>query len=227
MTESVDDYLKAILIIGGEEGRVTTSVLARHLGITPASVTGMLRKLSSAKPGWVVYEKNRGARLTETGRRRALEILRHHRLIESFLHNTLGYPWDEVHAEAERLEHVISETLEDSIERHLGYPETDPHGAPIPRRDGTVPARRERCLLDIEAGATVTISSVTDTNADLLRYLGDLGLYPGVEITVTSVEPFGGPVCVRQAEGTIHPLGRDAAEQIRVVAPQPKTGAVD
>jgi len=214
-TESTDDYLKAILVIGGSEGRVTTSVLARRLGVTPASVTGMLRKLSSHDPPWVHYQKNRGVSLTEEGRRRALEVLRHHRLIESFLHNTLGYSWDEVHAEAERLEHFISETLEDSIARHLGFPETDPHGAPIPRKDGTIPEHREIRLLDVPVPSSVQISSVSDADSELLRYLGDLGLFPGVDIRVVSIEPFNGPVCVKVG-GKVRPLGQEAAAQIRV-----------
>src|SRR5580693_4496989 len=128
-TESVDDYLKAIFELSGPEGqRVSSNALAGHLDIRPASVTGMLQKLASQKPSFVKYEKHHGVVLTETGKRRALEILRHHRLLERFLHDVLDFSWDEVHDEAERLEHYISERLEDRIAAKLGDPETDPHG---------------------------------------------------------------------------------------------------
>jgi DtxR family Mn-dependent transcriptional regulator len=142
-TESVDDYLKAVLELGGsEEERVTSNSLAQHLGIRAASVTGMLQKLAAQKPPFVKYEKHRGVRLTASGKMRALEVLRHHRLLERFLHDVLYYSWDEVHDEAERLEHFISERLEDRIAAKLGDPETDPHGHPGVWGAG----RRQQCL---------------------------------------------------------------------------------
>ena len=147
-TESVDDYLKAILeLSGADEERVTSNALAQQLGIRAASVTGMLQRLAAQKPPFVQYEKHRGARLTAEGRMRALEVIRHHRLLERFLHDVLDYPWDEVHEEAERLEHFISERLEDRIAAKLGHPETDPHGHLIPERNGAVPARQEVLFL--------------------------------------------------------------------------------
>jgi DtxR family transcriptional regulator, Mn-dependent transcriptional regulator len=143
-TESVDDYLKAILeLSGAKEERVTSNALAKHLGVRPASVTGMLQKLAAQKPPFVQYEKHHGARLAAAGKMRALEVLRHHRLLERFLHDFLDYSWDEVHDEAERLEHFISERLEDRIAAKLGDPQTDPHGHLIPERNGRLPARSE------------------------------------------------------------------------------------
>jgi DtxR family transcriptional regulator, Mn-dependent transcriptional regulator len=141
-TESTDDYLKAILELSGqEEVRVTSNAIAHQLGIRAASVTAMLQKLASLRPPFVKYEKHHGARLTEAGKSRAQEVLRHHRLLERFLHDVLYYPWDEVHEEAERLEHFISERQEDRIAAKLGDPDTDPHGHPIPERNGAVRLR--------------------------------------------------------------------------------------
>jgi DtxR family Mn-dependent transcriptional regulator len=184
-TESVDDYLKAILALSGpEEERVTSNALASHLEIRAASVTGMLQKLAARKPPFVKYEKHHGVRLTDAGKRRALEVLRHHRLIERFLHDFLGYAWDEVHDDAERLEHFISERLEDRIAAKLGDPATDPHGHPIPARSGAVPARREAPLPEWACGVPAAISSVSDRDASALREMERLGLRPGTAILV-------------------------------------------
>jgi DtxR family Mn-dependent transcriptional regulator len=184
-TESVDDYLKAMLELGGsEQVRVTSNALAQHLGIRPASVTGMLQKLSAQKPPLVNYEKHHGARLAGAGKMRALEVLRHHRLLERFLHDFLDYSWDEVHDEAERLEHFISERLEDRIAAKLGDPETDPHGHLIPERNGAFPDRQEMLLTGWACGVPAVISSVSDRDAALLREMTRLGLKPGVSITV-------------------------------------------
>ncbi len=143
-TESVDDYVKAILDLTGPEGsRVTSNALAERLGVRAASITGMLQKLAARKPPFVNYAKHRGVLLTEAGKHRALEVVRHHRLLERFLHDVLDFPWDEVHAEAERLEHFISERLEDRIAAKLGDPDTDPHGHPIPERNGIAKVRGE------------------------------------------------------------------------------------
>jgi DtxR family Mn-dependent transcriptional regulator len=198
-SEAVDDYLKAILDLESTEERATTTALARRLGVTPASITGMLRKLDSGSPRLVVYEKHRGAVLTAEGRSRALEVLRHHRLLERFLHDALGYSWDEVHAEAERLEHAISETLEDRIAAKLGDPTVDPHGHPIPRKDGTVPDRHVVPLSDIEPGHDAVVSCVSDDDSALLRYLEELGLTLGARLTLVSRAPFQGPLVVRVA----------------------------
>src|SRR5882757_7829903 len=189
-TESVDDYLKAILELGGsEEQRVTSNSLAQHLGIRAASVTGMLQKLAAQKPPFVKYEKHHGARLTTAGRMRALEVLRHHRLLERFLHDFLDYSWDEVHDEAERLEHFISERLEDRIAAKLGDPETDPHGHLIPQKDGAGAFRDEAPLLEWPLGAPAAISSVRDRDPAALRELERLGLVPDVRITIEAKNP--------------------------------------
>ncbi len=184
-TESVDDYLKAILELGGsEEERVTSNALAHHLDVRAASVTGMLQKLAAQKPPFVRYEKHHGVRLTATGRLRALEVIRHHRLIERFLHDFLDYSWDEVHDEAERLEHFISERLEDRIAAKLGDPQTDPHGHLIPERSGTLPVREELLLSNWACGVPAVISSVSDRDSAALREMTRLGLKPGVAVTV-------------------------------------------
>lgn len=184
-TESIDDYLKAILELGGAgEKRVNGNALAQHLGVRAASVTGMLQKLAAQKPPFVKYEKHHGARLTAAGKMRALEVLRHHRLLERFLHDFLDYSWDEVHAEAERLEHFISERLEDRIAAKLGDPETDPHGHPIPERNGALPARNEVRLCEWACGIPAVISSVSDRDPTALREMTRLGLKPGVAVTV-------------------------------------------
>jgi DtxR family transcriptional regulator, Mn-dependent transcriptional regulator len=184
-TESVDDYLKAILELrSAEEARVTSNALAQHLGIRAASVTGMLQKLAAQKPPFVNYEKHHGVRLTAAGKMRALEVLRHHRLLERFLHDFLDYSWDEVHDEAERLEHFISERLEDRIAAKLGDPETDPHGHLIPERSGALPAREEVLLSKWACGVPAVISSVSDRDSAALREMTRLGLKPGVAITV-------------------------------------------
>src|SRR5580693_9003471 len=184
-TESVDDYLKAILELSGAgEERVTSNSLAQHLDVRAASVTGMLQKLAAQKPPFVKYEKHHGARLTATGKMRALEVLRHHRLLERFLHDFLDYSWDEVHDEAERLEHFISEKLEDRIAAKLGDPETDPHGHLIPERNGAPPAREEVLLSKWACGVPASISSVSDRDPAALREMTRLGLKPGMAITM-------------------------------------------
>lgn len=184
-TESVDDYLKAILELSGvEEERVSSNALAHHLGVKAASVTGMLQKLAGQKPSFVKYEKHHGVRLTPSGKMRALEVIRHHRLLERFLHDVLGYSWDEVHEDAERLEHFISERLEDRIAAKLGDPETDPHGHPIPERSGAILQRQEVLLSHWACGVPAEISSVSDRDPSALREMERIGLRPGVKITV-------------------------------------------
>jgi DtxR family Mn-dependent transcriptional regulator len=181
----VDDYLKAILELSGtQEQRVTSNALAQQLGVRAASVTGMLQKLAVQKPPFVKYEKHHGVRLTAAGKMRALEVLRHHRLLERFLHDVLGYSWDEVHDDAERLEHFISERLEDRIAAKLGDPETDPHGHLIPERNGALPLRQEVLLSKWACGVPAIISSVSDRDSSALREMDRLGLKPGVAITV-------------------------------------------
>jgi len=184
-TESVDDYLKAILeLSGSEQQRVSSNALAGRLAVRAASVTGMLQRLAALKPALVRYEKHHGAVLTEAGKHRALEVLRHHRLLERFLHDVLDFPWDEVHEEAEKLEHFISERLEDRIAAKLGDPQTDPHGHSIPERNGTIRTRPEVPLPSWGCGVQAVISSVSDRDPSALREMERLGLRPGIELVV-------------------------------------------
>ncbi len=184
-SEAVDDYLKAILELSGPgEERVTSNALAGLLGVRAASVTGMLQKLALQRPSFVRYEKHHGVRLTEAGKRRALDVLRHHRLLERFLQEVLGYSWDEVHEEAERLEHFISDRFEDRIAAKLGDPDVDPHGHPIPPRGGALPLRAEVALSRWVCGIPGVISSVSDRDAAALREMQRMGLTPGVKVTV-------------------------------------------
>jgi DtxR family transcriptional regulator, Mn-dependent transcriptional regulator len=207
-TESVDDYLKAILELSGpEEKRVGSNTLARQLGVRAASVTGMVKKLAAHRPSLVKYEKHRGVRLTGVGKMRALEVLRHHRLLERFLHDCLDYSWDEVHEEAERLEHFISERLEDRIAAKLRDPQTDPHGHPIPERNGALPEREEILLSKWACGVPALISSVSDRDPSRLREMERLGLRPGVGIIVEAG--------VRNASLRVRIDGRPTAVRLR------------
>ena len=184
-SESVDDYLKAILELGGaEELRVATNALAERLGVRTPSVTGMLQRLAAERPALVLYEKHRGVRLTAAGRRRAWELVRHHRLLELFLHDVLKYSWDEVHEEAERLEHFISERFEDRVAAILGDPEIDPHGHLIPQKYEPGVFRKEVALVRWPLHTLAAISSVSDRNPAALRELQRLGLTPGTVLTV-------------------------------------------
>lgn len=184
-SESVDDYLKAILELGGaEESRVTTNALAERLRVRTPSVTGMLQRLASERPALVLYEKHRGVRLTAAGKRRAWELIRHHRLLELFLHDVLKYSWDEVHEEAERLEHFISERFEDRVAAILGDPEIDPHGHVIPQKYEAGRYRSEVPLERWPLKTPATISSVSDRDPAALRELERLGLVPGAMVTV-------------------------------------------
>ena len=216
-SEAIDNCLKAIYQLAGEQDRATTAALAEQLAISPASVTGMLKKLSEADPPWIEYQKHHGARLTERGRMRALEIIRHHRLIELFLHRVLGYSWDEVHAEAEKLEHAISETFEDRIAHVLGDPEFDPHGHPIPRRDGSLPDQADSNLIDMEAGTAAEVSRVSDHDPAMLQHLSSIGVKPGVRIYVLERSPFDGPLLLRVGDDdSVHAFGTRLAGTIRV-----------
>ncbi len=184
-TEAVDDYLKAILELSGPgDARVTSNALAGHLGIRAASVTGMLQKLAALETPFVAYEKHRGVRLSPAGRCRALEVIRHHRLLERFLHDVLDYSWDEVHEEAERLEHYISERLEDRIAARLGDPSLDPHGHAIPGKNGVVAERVEVELSRWPCDVPGAVSSVSDRDPAALREMKKLGLVPGATVLI-------------------------------------------
>jgi len=215
ISESVDDYLKAIYQLADDGGWVTSSRIAARLEINSSSVTGMLQRLSEVVPAPIEYRRRRGARLTAHGQVRAIEMIRHHRLIELYLHRELGYSLDEVHAEAETLEHAISETLEDRLAAKLGHPTTDPHGHPIPSKDGQIHEVSARLLLDVEIGETATVTSVSDRDPAILRYLCAQNVVPGAQLTVSDKAPFDGPVTVVVA-GQTQPLalGRNVASLV-------------
>jgi DtxR family transcriptional regulator, Mn-dependent transcriptional regulator len=191
-TAPVEDYLKAIYEIERATGAAATNDIAQRLSIAPASVSGMVRRL--ADQGLLEHERYRGVRLTDAGRRVALRTLRRHRVIEAYLTRALGYPWDRVHDEAEQLEHAASDELIDRMAAAIGEPTTDPHGAPIPTREGTIDERNLRSLGDLEAGAHGRVVRVSDDDAERLRYLAELGLTPGASVTVVERAPYGGPL---------------------------------
>ena len=212
-TQSVEDYLKSIYKLQKGQGKVTTTVLAELLEVTPASATGMIKKL--AEMNLVIYERYQGVSLTEAGQKIALEVIRHHRLVELYLAEALGVPWDKVHEEAEKWEHILSEDLEERMDAMLGHPTADPHGSPIPNRDGTIPPKINKPLADLRPGQSAIIDEVSDQNPALLRYLGNLNLYPKTEFSVIDVAPFNGPVTIRVGNAE-HTLGREAASYIFV-----------
>lgn len=186
LSESVQDYLKAIFELHQATPRVTTNALAARLGVSAASVTGMLRRL--AELGLVEYEPYQGVVLTGSGRRAALEVIRHHRLIELYLTQALGYSWDEVHAEAERLEHAVSQSFAERIAQLLGDPKVDPHGDPIPSREGEMPHTSQRTLAEAPSGAALSIQRVRDEDAEVLRRLAALRLFPNTRFVVKTVD---------------------------------------
>lgn len=190
LTVSIQDYLKNIYELTENGESATTNALARKLKISPPSVTGMIQKLASAEPALVEYQKHQGVTLTAEGKRAALEVIRHHRLLEAWLVQTLGYSWDEVHEEAERLEHVISEDFEKRIAAAMGHPDRDPHGEPIPTADLKMPLDDSMPLSVLRPDQTATIKRVVASDKDLLRYLEGLDLVPGAQITVKEYSPF-------------------------------------
>jgi DtxR family Mn-dependent transcriptional regulator len=197
-SEAMDDYLKAIFELSGRpERQVSSTEIAVHLAITGASVTNMLQKLAAHEPPLVAYKKHHGVTLAKAGKKRALEIIRHHRLIETFLHEVLDYPWDEVHQEAERLEHFISERFEERIAAKLGHPEFDPHGHAIPAMDGSLPTQEPQALSELRPGQSARVSSVSDKDPEMLRYLASKGIRPGVRLTLGEQLPFQGSYQVR------------------------------
>ena len=219
-TPAVQDYLKAVQLLewedGSEGGRISTQVVAERLGVSPASATNMLKKLASL--GLVAHAPYRGASLTDAGRKVALEVIRHHRLLETYLAEALGVPWDRVHEEAEVLEHVLSEDLEDRIADRLGDPKADPHGHPIPAKDGSVAEPSRLRLWDVPRGSKVAVERVSDEVPEALRFLGVAGIRPGAAVTVVDRGPVGGPLFVRVAGGSdeIHALSKDVAEFVWV-----------
>jgi DtxR family Mn-dependent transcriptional regulator len=213
-TPAVQDYLKAVFM-ASQAGAVTTRVVADRLGVSAASATNMLKRLDSL--GLVRHEHYKGAALTEAGLKVALEVIRHHRLLETYLAEAMGVPWDRVHEEAEVLEHVLSEDLEDRIAELLGDPEFDPHGHPIPAKDGTMPAASDRRLWDVSDGTSVAVERVSDHEAAVLRYLGQAGIRPGTNLEVVSRGPLEGPLFVRvDGESEDVALSRELAEAVWV-----------
>jgi DtxR family Mn-dependent transcriptional regulator len=214
-TPAVEDYSKAIYALEARsEEPVSTNALAERLGITPGSVSAMLRKLDEL--GLITHVPYRGVRLTPAGRRIALEVIRHHRLLESYLADVLGMPWDRVHAEAEVLEHVLSEDLEALIDERLGHPTVDPHGDPIPSVDLELDESETERMGTLEAGAEGTFVRVSDSDPDMLRYLAERGIAPGERFRVRERQPFGGPLFVEFASGE-HAIGGGLAGAMRVV----------
>ena len=190
LTISIQDYLKQIYELTQHGENASTTALAARLKVSAPSVTGMIQKLASSKPALVEYEKHQGVSLTKEGRKAALEVIRHHRLIEAWLVQTLGYSWDEVHEEAEKLEHVISEDFERRISAAMGHPIRDPHGDLIPTEDLKMPVDESTPLSALRPGQTATIQRVNASDPDLLRYLEGLGLTPGTRIEIKEHSPF-------------------------------------
>lgn len=211
----VEDYLKAIYELERGGVAVATTALAALLAVAPPSVTGMVRRL--AGQGLLTHEPYHGVRLTPEGRLLALRTIRRHRVIEAYLAGALGYGWDEVHDEAERLEHAASDDLIDRMAAAIGEPSVDPHGAPIPSRDGAVEEERLLKLDDVKVGATVEVVRISDDDPDLLRYLDDLEIKPGSVVRVVERAPFGGPITLKVG-GTVRAVGPALAHELCVRA---------
>ncbi len=217
-SSAVEDYAKAIYVLQEDEGEpVATNALAERLGVTAGSASGMLRRLDGL--GLVTHEPYKGVRLTEAGEQVALEVLRHHRLLELYLAESLGVSWDRVHEEAEVLEHVLSEELEELIAAKLGNPTRDPHGDPIPTRDGHINETATQSLQSLPVGARARFVQVSDSDPSMLRYLSRRGIAPGMSLEVVDKQPFDGPLFVR-FDGEVHVLGGALARAMQVeVAP--------
>jgi DtxR family transcriptional regulator, Mn-dependent transcriptional regulator len=211
LTVAVQDYLKAIYALESTGERVTTSALATRMRVRAPSATAMTKRL--AELGLVERRPYKGVALTADGRRGALQVLRHHRLLERYLVDRLGLSIDQVHVEADRLEHVLSEELEAKIDADLGFPTHDPHGDPIPDRELRVRTGSDRTLAELEPGAPALVSRVPDGDPELLRYLRELGLVPGAVVVLLAIAPFGGPITVRTDAGE-HAISRELAADI-------------
>ena len=215
VSAAVQDYAKAIYALQARAGgeAVSTHDLAERLDVTAASASGMVRKLDDL--GLATHERYRGVELTDEGEKVALEVLRHHRLLELYLAESLDVPWDRVHDEAEVLEHVLSEDLEDLIAAKLGNPTRDPHGDPIPTRDGHIDETPTKSLQELEPGDSGVFVRVSDSDPEMLRYLGERGIAPGDRLEVVDKQPFDGPVFVRFG-ADMHALGGALAQVMRV-----------
>jgi DtxR family Mn-dependent transcriptional regulator len=227
LSPAFEDYLKVIYDLTdgapdeGEGERASTLQIAERMAVRPASVTGMLQRLATFDPPLVDYQKHYGATLTSAGRQAALEVVRHHRLLETYLHQKLGYSWDEVHAEADRLEHVLSEELEERIAVALGEPDYDPHGEPIPSRDLRLPKASSLRLSELRPGQQAVIERVELSDPEALRYLGGLHLLPDACLIVLAFSPLDGNLQVRVEEHEAITLGLRITERIYVKLEDP------
>ena len=215
LTAPVEDYLKAIYELEIRQGSAATSDVADALAVAPASVTGMVRRL--AAQGYLDHIPYHGVQLTDAGRRAALRTIRRHRILESYLTTVLGYPWDRVHDEAERLEHAASDELVERMAAALGHPAVDPHGAPIPTADGVVVEEKHRSLAELPIGELARMMLVSDKDPSLLRYLAEIGLQPGTDVTVLARAPFEGPLTLRIGDNESM-VGPRLAEQVLVAS---------
>jgi DtxR family Mn-dependent transcriptional regulator len=215
LTRSVEDYLKAIYRLSPHGRPASTSDIAQRLELSPASVSGMVKRLS--EQGLLEHAPYKGVQLTPEGRRAALRMLRRHRLIEAYLVAFLGFTWDTVHDEAERLEHAVSDTLVDRMAAVLGHPTVDPHGDPIPTSEGDILELASTPLAEVPAGATVEVSQVEEGQPDRLRYIASIGLRPGVQVTVLDRQPFQGPITIA-VDGHTHVIGHELARVVRCAA---------
>lgn len=213
LSQAVEDYLKTIYKLQNGRDIVSTSDIAKTMSVSSASVTNMVKRL--AQLGLVEYESYRGVTVTSTGKKVALEIIRHHRLLELYLREVMGYPWDKVHQEAEHLEHHISEEFEDKLDEMLGFPTHDPHGDPIPTREGEIAESTTDPLASFEPGESVVIQRVSDSDPEMLGYLEQIGLMPGAKLEIVGKAPFHGPVTVRLG-GSDHVIGYRIASNVFV-----------
>jgi DtxR family Mn-dependent transcriptional regulator len=218
----ISDCLKLIHALQERGQKVSTSVVSEHLGVSDATATMLFKDFAAA--GWVEHVPYHGVRLTPLGERKAMEIIRHHRLLELYLARELGYSWDKVHAEADKLEHVISEEFEDKLDKLLGYPTIDPHGDPIPSKEGVIVPREGMKMSQLQEGQFAQVLRISDQTPEKLCYLGELGLYPETVIQLLTRAPFGGPLRVLVGEPpTQHEqiLGTELADHIIVTIPAP------
>ncbi len=208
ITHAMEDYLKAIYLLQKKQEKVSTSAIAEQLNVSAPSVTSMIRKLTTM--GLLNHTSYHGVELTEGGEKIAKEIIRHHRLLELYLVEVMGFTWDKVHDEADNLEHVISEEFEEKMNQALGNPTIDPHGHAIPTKDGNLKEVPYEPLAEINSGSDVRVRRVNDDNPEMLRYLADLGLVPGAPVHVVTKEPFNGPLRLK-VEHAEYYIGREVA----------------
>ena len=216
LSQALEDYLKVIYVLEADGEKATTTAIAQALDVSNASVTNMFKKLARMK--LIVHESYKGAVLSPAGKKVALEILRHHRLLELYLKEVMGYSWDEVHDEAEKLEHHISEQFEDRIAELLDHPTYDPHGDPIPTKDGIMPEKATLALNEAEIKTLYMVGRVRDQNPELLRYLEQQGVLPGVELTIIEKAPFDGPISL-EIDSEVISLGFSIAQNIFLIRP--------